>query len=64
MERICNRSIAEFREFYNIPNWVDIECDPVPHKVRDIEDGHWIHVLLLSRGGVTFPLNRLFLHFF
>ena len=65
MAKIGNRSISEFRKFYNIPEWVDIECcASPPRNVRDIDDAHWIHVLLLSQGGLTFPPNDLFLHFF
>jgi len=64
MAKIGNRSVSDFRKFYNIPEWVDIECAHVPRNIREIEDAHWLHVLLLSQGGLTFPPDQLFRHFF
>ena len=64
MEKIGNRSISEFKKFYNILEWVDIECyASPPRNVRDIEDAHWIHVLLLSQGDLLFPLMIYFCTF-
>ena len=65
MVKIGNRSVSEFRKFYNVPDWVEIECALIPRNVREIEDAHWIHILLLSQGGslyISLIISALFLH--